>query len=61
MVVVLFRKEKLKSLDQCTRKVMTMNKELNPKAACTEQERRWKRTYTSVESRIRAEENSLAK
>ena len=37
-----------------------MNKVLNPKAVCTEQERRWKRTYTSVESRVRAEENCLA-
>ena len=41
-------------MDQRTRKLMTMNK------ARTEQERRWKRTYTSVESRVRAEENSLA-
>ena len=39
--IIARRNNKLKSLDQRTRKLMTMNKELNPKAVC-KQEGRWK-------------------
>ena len=53
----------LKSLDQRTRKLLTMNEEFNPKSDVSRlyvSRKEGGRGLTSVESCIRAEENSLA-
>ena len=61
--IIAWRKNKLKSLDQGTCKLMTMNKELNPNSEVSRlyvSRKEGGRGFTRVKSCVRAEENSLA-